>query len=496
MKNIHKNLAASSLPQIVNIVSNLILPAILIIKYGSEINGLISTTKTLVAYISIIGAGISTAITQSLYKPVAMKNTRQIKGMLHAADNMFIKFGLIYLVVTGIIAVVYPFIITTNIKYYTVFLLLIVMSISGASEFFITGRCRALLYADQKVYISNIVQAISLLLSLIMAIVMLKLDFNILFVQLTISLVYIFRAGFLLIYVNYKYPQLKNFKTEEPILETVSKRNDALIHQISGLIVTGSQSIILSVILGLRAASIFAVYNIVFSGIQSICSNLSTSVTPYLGKEISLGNYEESRSIYDLIEFAFTLIVTFVFSVAVIMIIPFIKLYTENADIDYVNIVFSVLFAFSSMFYILKLPSTAAVNAAGYFKETRIRALIEVVICIVIGITATVLIGINGILIGTLIALSWRCIDTILYVHKYILHDKAIKSIKRLLTSVVFVGVFTFFSLINPISTSSYIDWILKSVIVSTVSIILLVIVFGMSNKKQIKQFLRLLSLG
>ena len=47
----------------------------------------------------------------------------------------------------------------------------------------------------------------------------------------------------------------------------------------------------------LEAASIYAVYNIVFSGLQSICANINTAVTPYLGKEISLEHEEKARNI-------------------------------------------------------------------------------------------------------------------------------------------------------------------------------------------------------
>ncbi len=41
MKKVLKNIFASALPQIMNIITNLILPSMIILRFGSEINGLI-----------------------------------------------------------------------------------------------------------------------------------------------------------------------------------------------------------------------------------------------------------------------------------------------------------------------------------------------------------------------------------------------------------------------------------------------------------------------
>ncbi len=226
--------------------------------------------------------------------------------MLHAANKMFNKFGLIYCIIALVVAFVYPFSLDTNIRYITIVLLMIVMSISGASEFFAIGRCRALLYANQKTYVCTVIQAASLLGSLLLALLMLKLKADIVIVQFAISFVYVLRAVFLTGYVRKSYPELNDYREEEkPINSAIEKRNDAMIHQLSGLAVTGSQTTILTLFVGLQAASVYSIYNIVFSGLQSICANLSTAVTPFIGRELALNNRERLLKMYDLIEFAF-----------------------------------------------------------------------------------------------------------------------------------------------------------------------------------------------
>ena len=208
MKKVLKNIFASALPQIMNIITNLILPSMIILRFGSEINGLISSIKVIISYVSIVGAGIATATTQRLYEPVAKKQTNVVRGMLNASNKMFNKFGTIYCGIVLIVAILYPLFIETNIEYITIVLLMLAMSISGASEFFAIGRCRSLLYADQKTYVCTLAQAASIFLSLLIALLMLKLNMNIIFIQLAISLVYVFRAAFLIGYINKNYPEL------------------------------------------------------------------------------------------------------------------------------------------------------------------------------------------------------------------------------------------------------------------------------------------------
>lgn len=493
MNRVYKNIFASVLPQFVNIISNFILPGLIILKFGSEVNGLVSATKTVVSYISIVGAGIATAVTQSLYEPVAKRDAEEIKGMLHAANRMFVKFGLLYVAITAVTALLYPLCVSSDINGTTIALLLIVMSLSGASEFFVTGRCRALLYADQKVYICNIIQAASLLLSLFAAVLMLKADVGIVWVQLAISLVYVLRAAVLLGYVNTQYPQLRGFKRVPAIEKAVSKRNDAMIHQLSGLAVTGSQPLILSVLVGFEAASIYAVYNIVFSGLQSICANINVALTPYLGRELSLGNEERTKDLYDIIEFGFSALVTFVFSVAVMMIIPFIRLYTAGADINYAYKDFALLFALSSMFYILKMPGTAAINAAGHFRETRSRALLEAGICIVLGVMLTAVLGMNGVLLGALAALAWRCLDTVVYTNRYILKTAGKTSLKRVAVCMVTVLVFAAISVHVELRAASYMMWVIYACGVSLFAAAVVAVAAVLLEKTTIRKIVLLI---
>ena len=475
MKKLYKNVISSALPQMVNILSNLILPGLIIAQFGSEINGLVSTTKTIVSYISLVGAGIATAVTQALYQPVANQDDLTTKGMLRTANGMFNRYGVIFLIITLLVSIGYPLAIRSDVPYLSVMLLLIVMSLSGASEFFAIGRCRAILYAHQKVYVCSIIQAASLLMSLGMAVLMLKLECGIILVQFTISFVYVLRGFLLTAYVRKCYPQYTDYRSAPPVPSAIQKRKDAMIHQLAGLVVTGSQAAILTFLVDLKAASIYSVYNIVLYGIRSICSNLCTAITPFLGKQYALGHKKQLANMYDAVEFVFSFAVTFVLMVTVAMLVPFVSLYTRGADIDYVFPIFALLFVVSSSFYILKLPGTSLISVAGHFKETKWRAILEAVLSVVLSFVLTIWLGMHGVLLGTGIALGWRCVDTIFYAGRRILQRKIGASVRRLCLSVVNILLFQAAVKWIPVQAYSWVDWILWAVLYAAGALIVLV---------------------
>lgn len=471
-----KNIFSSSLPQGINIISSLILPTLIITIYGSEINGLISTTRVILGYIALVGAGISVAVTQSLYEPVAKKDAPVVKGMLHAANKMFNQYGRIYVLITLFVSLVYPFFIKNVDSYSMVSLLLIVMSIAGASEFFIVGYCRTLLYADQKVYVNSIIQAISLTISLILAILLLKLKCNIIIVQLGISATYICRAILLNIYVHKTYPQYMKFQSVLPIASTIQKRKNALIHHLSGLMTLGTQSIILTFFIGLNAASIYAVYNIVIAGLTSICAQLNNAITPFLGKEFALNNNKKLNIIYGIWELCFFHLATFIYCVTMIMIVPFVALYTKKADINYIYPTFAAMFVYVSSSYILKLPSNSLINAAGHFKETQSRAMIEASLSFILGVICTKLFGLIGVLIGMAIALGWRCFDTIYYTNKYILKRKHLKSFLRMAFVYLALTISCVISFKYNYFCDNYLEWIFNSCKISCCVLLFLLV--------------------
>ena len=68
------NVAASAGLQVLTMVSGIIVPRLMLVYYGSEINGLVSSIVQFISYFNIVEAGLGGAVIFSLYKPLADRN--------------------------------------------------------------------------------------------------------------------------------------------------------------------------------------------------------------------------------------------------------------------------------------------------------------------------------------------------------------------------------------------------------------------------------------
>ena len=130
--------------------------------------------------------------------------------------------GILFSVGAVIIALVYPFFIKEDINYFFLVMLIMVLSVAGASEFFVIGKCRSLLIADQKIYIVNIAQIFGAIANLVITILLIRMDANIVIVQLGSSLMYVARLIIVYSYVKKNYTFLNN--KISPDYSAISKR--------------------------------------------------------------------------------------------------------------------------------------------------------------------------------------------------------------------------------------------------------------------------------
>ena len=65
------NAVSTALLQVVTMVAGFITPRFLLVAYGSDINGLISSINQFIVYFNLVEAGLSSAAVYSLYKPIA-----------------------------------------------------------------------------------------------------------------------------------------------------------------------------------------------------------------------------------------------------------------------------------------------------------------------------------------------------------------------------------------------------------------------------------------
>ena len=59
--------------QFVTVICGFILPPLIIVHFGSAMNGMVSSIKQFISYLNIVEAGVGGAAIVALYKPLAEK---------------------------------------------------------------------------------------------------------------------------------------------------------------------------------------------------------------------------------------------------------------------------------------------------------------------------------------------------------------------------------------------------------------------------------------
>lgn len=446
--------------QVINSLVNLVIPPLIIARFGSSVNGLIQTIRSIINYVSLIGSGIADSTVVSLYKPLADEDEKGISAIFNASAKSFWQAGIMFCLLSTLLAFVYPFFVDIDMDKVAVGAMVLILCVAGASEFFVIGKCRTLLQADQRVYVVNIAQIIGAAGMLVATVVMIQLHTNILIVQLAASTAYILRLIILSAYVKRNYTFID--RRVAPDTHATSRRKAATIHQLAGLVIYGSQTIVVSKFLGFAEGSVYATYALVFTGINTILSTLSSALLANFGDIMANESNEKITRMYELYEFVYFFLIFSVYAVAYIMILPFIDVYlggTGNVNY-YIRPSSAMLFCVVGVLNCLRTPGGTLIHAIGHYAETKNRALIEMTICFVGEIILVNFFGINGVILGTMAAFIYRSTDIIFYSNHRILKRSVLPTYRRLILSLLMLAFVIGIAHFLPFRVNGFISWI------------------------------------
>ena len=483
-----KNMLFNVFQQIVGIIVSFILPPMIISHFGSVINGLVSTIKEIMRYAGLVGAGIAATSTYALYKPLANNDKKKVNGIYNATNKMFIKSGNIFTIIILLSSLIYPFIAEGEVNKITVGLLVIVMGIAGLSEFYVIGKYQSLLNAEQKNYVVAIAQTVGNIFNIIVAFILIKLNQNIVIVQLGASIIYVMRILIITLYIKKHYKYLDNKVT--PLESEIKQRKDAVIHEITALIVNASSVVLISFFLGFKYASIYAIYLLVFSGLNTICGIVSNAIYASFGEVIAKKEMKVLNKAFNIYEWIYLFTITIIYTVAFLLIMPFISVYTKNmTDINYYLPILGALLSIVGLINNMKIPARTLVVASGHFKETRNRSIIEMTINIVGQVICIPIFGIYGAPIGCILSNLYRTVDFIIYANKEILNIKNGRIIKRIITNLtVSILIVAVMIVLIPQRTDSYMNWILSALVVSLITFIIQMVINLITEKDMLKE--------
>lgn len=481
------NLTAAIL-QVIILIFGLILPRLMISTYGSELNGLVSSTKQLVSYLQYLELGITSALIATLYRPLAQEDYDTINPLVTRAKKEYEKISFGYFIGVILLSLIYPLLLKEDLGYWNVAMLVSLVGIYGAIDFYSLSKYRVLLEADQKAYVIKLVTIVTTILQNVASIVFMIFDQSILLVVFIPTIFLPIRSIFLRLYIKKNYKQIEY--SAKPVEAKLESRKDAFVSGLSTTLNVSLPHIIVSIMISLEMSSVFSVYSIVFIGLAGVLNVATSGMRSAFGNMIARGEKETVTKTYGYYVFLLYALIAILYSAALSLIIPFIKVYMVDADINYIYPMIGILFTVWSVIHNVGLPNQTMLNASGEWKIATKTNIIQAIILVILTLVLGNFLGVEGILVGMIIATAYKTIALMFLTNKNILDTSGKTSFLRLLGIyfiILLANVPMLTRLIN-IDVSNFIEWTIAAVIVVIWATAITVVVTYVFDRKTIKE--------
>ena len=486
------NIISNLFLQIIIIIYGFIVPKIIIQNFGSNVNGLISSITQFLGYITLLESGFGPVVRAALYKPLAQKNKKELSNILKTSERFFRKIAYIFIIYIMILCILYPLIVSNDFNYLYTISLIIIISISTFAEYFFGMTYRMFLQANQQNYIISIIQIMAYILNIVIIIAIVKIGANIHVIKLATALIFIFRPLLQNIYVHKKY-KIDLQKADSNY--NIKQKWEALSQHIAAVVNGNTDIAILTIFTNLKYVSIYSVYYLVIKGINSIMQAFNNGIDASFGDMIAKKEYDNLNRKFKIYEISCFTISTIVYSCAIVLITPFIFVYTKGInDANYIQFWFGFLLVISQYIWAIRLPYSSLIMASGHFKETRNGAWIEAFSNIIISIILVWKYGIIGVTIGTIISMLIRTIEFIYHSNRFILNRKISESIKKILLLIVQTLLIVIICHKVPyLDNLSYFQWFINALITGTIAAILVLFINFIFYREDIKNLINIL---
>lgn len=436
------NLISGLFLHVINILSGFIIPRLILIGFGSSINGVTNSISQLLTYVALVEMGISNSAVIKLYEPFLGNDYQAVNTIVSEVKRKYNIAGVLYLGIVLLLSFTYPFAIKDQLPYDICVILFLIIGINGALDYLFIGKYKILLIANQKYYVYNVVRSISVLFVLISSVILYKHSASITTLKSMLIVFHIVEAILISAYCKHFYPQI-DYKDNKRV--RFDQQRSALIVQLATVVTYNTDLITLTFFAGensLVEVSVYSVYMLTYSVIVNSLLVIYNSFYPAFGKQIAQHNSEELLRKFDMYEYIYQIVLAVVYSVYAVSFHPFVRIYTSGVnDGNYNRFYTIILFWFAAYTAQIKDSSYIFINAAGKYKETCRFHVWEAVINISISIILVGRYGMFGVLIGTIISHIYFDIMISKYVSEDIVGNNLPRTYGRILRNLLLLVV-------------------------------------------------------
>ncbi|EOS25355.1 hypothetical protein C804_04454 [Lachnospiraceae bacterium A4] len=461
------NTVASLFSQLIGIICGILLPRLMIFGFGSELYGTTVSITEFLGYISLLEGGIGGVARAALYSPLSEHDTNTINLVLASIRQFFKKIALIFIGYTFILACSFQYIASSySLDWEFTFCLVIVISLSNLAEYYMGISNSILLHAAQQGYVIRLLQSVTTIFNILLTCVLIHYNCNILSVKFFYCFLHIIRIFILNKYVKNRYG-VKKIPAQADYLK---QKWDCLGQHIAYFLHSKTDFFVLTIFVSSAEVAVYSIYSYIMTSLVTLTGFFTSGSEAVFGNMIARHERGHLIQFFDFMEFLIHSVVIIVFTTGAIMIMPFIRLYTNTfTDAEYYRPVVAGLLLLAEGIYCLRQPYHQLTIAAGEFKSTKKAAFIEAGLNILLSLILVHKQGIVGVALATVIAMLYRTIYYVLYLSKNIIKRKMFTFIKRWCITAINTCTILLCLHYLPIQVQeahNYIEWIKNAVIV------------------------------
>lgn len=453
--------------QIVALICGFILPKQILLYFGSDVNGLVSSISRFLSVIVFMEMGVGPVIQSNLYKPLAEKDNDTISKIVVSAERFYKRIAYIFLVYIVILTIYFPRI-NGDFDYWFTASLIIIISISTFAQYYFGITYQVFLNADQKSYVQTSLQLLSVVLNTIVCLVMMKLGSSLHLMKLASAGVYVIRPIVQNIYVNRKYQINHSIQFEgEPIQQKWNGFAQHLTSVVSGVV----DVVLLTLFSTYQNVSIYSVYFLVVNGITNMFMVAVSGLEALFGNMLVKKEHKLLLSTFEGVESVMHAAVTIIYVATAILIAPFVSVYINgisDANAYYLP-VFGALLTCAYAAQCLRIPYFRMVKAAGHYKQTQLGSFIAMMINIVVSVILVFRYGLIGVAGGTIVAMFFYTLYVAWYLRKNIINRPFNHIVKHFVVDVI-VAVLSYFATgWLTLGEVSYLAWVIYALFVTLI---------------------------
>jgi len=477
--------------QVIILINAFVVPKLILSFYGSEVNGLVSSITQFLSFINICDLGVSAVVSAAYYKPLADNDENSINKIFSFTRTFFRVIGAILAVYVIILVFVYPSFIGNAFDWVYTATLIVAIGISQIAQYLFGASSQLLLNSDQKAYVPLLINSGTLLLNTMATVAVVMLGGSIQLVKLSTSLIYILRPILMGVYVKKHYKIDRSVKFD---FNCVKQKSSGVIQHLAYILYENTDVMILTFFSTLANVSVYSIYYMVVLCVKRIILSFYTGFQSLFGNMLANGEQENLEETYQGYFWSTLFLVSMIFVVVGVLIVPFVLLYTKGVtDANYNVPIFGVIITVAIAVSCVRDNLFSVIKAAGHFKNTKTATLIEAFLNLGLSAVLVVYFGIEGVAIGTLVSTLFFTIYQIIYLRNKIVCYSIKKVLKQVIVIAFSLAVCVIICSFVRIAKISVLYWIIYAIEICAICFTVCIVFQFLFNKKQMLKIIKAL---